>query len=191
MIYLTLKALKAQVDGYLIRIPALGFNPVKSTFSPLKGLDGTVMAGSESLVMSLVSIAEEKSVQVPPGQSRDAEGRILKLNPALWLNLYILFTANFSEYETSLKYLSQLICFFQTKNSFTVQDTPDLPPSVGKVVVQMHSLSLEEQHDFWGTMGANYLPSVLYKTRISFAADTALERIEPIREIGIGESVLT
>ena len=82
------------------------------------------------------------------------------------LILYVLVSANFNDYKTSLQFLSGAIRFFQSKNVFNSQNTPALHASLEKLIVDLFTLGFEQQYHLWGSLGAKYLSSVLYRVRM-------------------------
>ena len=109
-------------------------------------------------------------------------------NPELKLNLYILLVANFALYKTGLEFLSGAIGFFQSKNVFTHDNTVDLDPAIQKLIVEMHTLSFEQQNHLWGSLGAKYLPSIMYKVRLlSIQEGHAKDEQPAVRAIRISE----
>ena len=74
----------------------------------------------EKVIISLVNIEEERTLKnVPSFQRSPVNGNIEYFNPPVHLNLYLLFTANFSQgaepYGRALQQISYIIQFFQSK----------------------------------------------------------------------------
>ena len=191
MIDNSLEVLKNAVHDYLARLPQLNITsetPVQLTH--VCKPDGTTAINDNSLGLTLVNIEEERVVKSQQPFIKAQNGRVLHVNPEIKLNLYILFSANFTQYKTGLEFLAGTIRFFQSKNVFTPNDTPALDPKIEKLIVEMESLNLEQQHHLWGLLGAKYLPSVMYKVRMitiqeALAADegppiTGLRIVEPV-----------
>ncbi len=82
------------------------------------------------------------------------------------LNLLLLFSVQLSTYFESLKRLSFIIQFFQHQNVFTPVAYPAMPAEVEELVVDLHTLSLQDMNNLWGILGSRYLPSVMYKLRM-------------------------
>lgn len=122
------------------------------------------------ILVSVVNIEEEKLATprfIPnPG-----------INKPVYLNIYLLFSAAFNPTLNieGLKFISAVIAFFQSKPLFEPQNTPGLDPSIEKMVFEIYSLTLQEQSNLWASIGAKYMPSVLYKIRV----------------IGINEAMMT
>jgi hypothetical protein len=122
----------------------------------------------ENLGLSLVRIEEDTTSKKLSTYQNSGDGNILRVNPEISLNLYVLFTANFgkSNYEDALKFLSYVVAFFQGKNVFNHENTMKLDPDIEKLIIELVTPSFEQQNHLWGTIGAKYLPSVMYKIRL-------------------------
>ena len=129
--------------------------------------DGTVEATLEdSIIATLINVQEERITKAQGYQLDTINGQQVKLNPEIKLNLFILFTANFKNYNESLKFLSHLISFFQSKNVFDPKNSPALHVSIEKLIADLHTISFEQQNNLWGSLGAKYMPSVVFKVRL-------------------------
>lgn len=97
-------------------------------------------------------------------------------NPNLYLNLYVLFVSNFSDYRQSLQFLSLIIKFFQSHRLFNHQNSPSLKPEIEKLTLELVNLPFSEQRDVWSSLGISYMPSVMYKVRmVVFTDDDTVE----------------
>lgn len=132
------------------------------------------------IVLTLVNIMEEVSLKNAASYTF-TDGRPQVLNPPAFLNLFLLFVANFtisgsasgnSEYSNSLTRLSQVIEFFQSQNVFTIQNSPDektiQDPDLQdlRIKLELVSMTFEQINYLWGTLGGKQLPFVLYKAGI-------------------------
>ncbi|ACN14432.1 hypothetical protein HRM2_13210 [Desulforapulum autotrophicum HRM2] len=190
MIDKSLEILKKAVHNYLTGLPQLNITSESTIhLTHVANPDGTLAINDDSLAMTLVNIEEERTIKSQIPFIKTPDGRIIHVNPEIKLNLSVLVSANFTNYKTGLEYLSGAIHFFQSKNVFTPQDTPDLDPSIEKLIVEMDSLNLEQQHHLWGLLGAKYLPSVLYKIRLIVIQEAqAFDETGPISGIDIIET---
>jgi hypothetical protein len=82
------------------------------------------------------------------------------------MNLFILFSTNFTGQlvKESLKFISVIIGFFQNNNVFTSEEYPDMKND--KLIFEIFNLNFLEQNNLWASMGAKYVPSILYKVRM-------------------------
>ncbi len=189
MIESALDTLVSCINEYLKSIPELDVSSEKGII--LKHLvndKGELEQQGKSLLLSLVNIEEERVVK---SQSYNVSYNSTsnKQNPEIRLNLFILISANFTDYKTALQYLSGAIKFFQSKNVFTPENTPALDTQVHKLIVELHSLNFEQQNHLWGSLGISYIPSIVYKIRlISIQEGTLLSEQPAIKGIDVSDN---
>lgn len=121
------------------------------------------------LVLTLLSVEEEKTLKNGSTAVREETGALVYRNRPLHLNLCLLFTANYRNYETALKRLAQVFTFFQGKQRFTVGNSPGTgiaPTTELSLTLDLLSLSLEEINHLWGSLGGKVLPFALYRGRL-------------------------
>jgi hypothetical protein len=116
--------------------------------------------------ISLVNVEEDRISKSPENYIRTSNGSVTYKNPKVFLNLYLLFSANLPVYEESLKRLSYIIQFFQNQNVFTTATNPSLPAEVDQLICDLYTISFQDLNNLWGVMGSKYLPSVIYKVRL-------------------------
>ncbi|MEC8739519.1 MAG: DUF4255 domain-containing protein [Bacteroidota bacterium] len=106
----------------------------------------------------LINIEEDGASKSGPFQSNPGA------NPSFFINLYIIYAAAFENenYPESLKYISEIISFFQEKNVFEDFDNPN----INKIIVEMVNVHFQELSNFWNNIGSNYVPSVVYRFRM-------------------------
>lgn len=152
--------------------------------------DGNLQNGiDDKVVVSLVNTEEERMARDPDIYRKQPDGTLHIQNPEIRLYLYLLFTAYFpSDYNEALKMISLVIAFFQKKNKFTPANTPDLDPGLKGLTMEMVTLNMEQQNHLWASVGAKYIPSVLYKMRLVTIAEDEIDGTgEPITEIHIND----
>jgi len=135
---------------------------------------------NKKIVLSIVNVMEEATLKNYSHYSNNRNHLEIS-NPPAFLNLFLLFTANFNsggntnndtDYANGVVRLSQIIAFFQSKNKFTVQNAPTpntlIDPDLQdvKVSMELFSLSFEQINHLWGSLGGKQLPFVLYKAGI-------------------------
>jgi hypothetical protein len=124
-------------------------------------------ATEDYVVITLVNIEEERILKEQIHYQKTNEDNILNRNPEIKVNLSVLFTAySKTSYGTALRLLSYLLSFFQMKNVFTQQNTPELSGIIEKATVELQTLSAEQNNHLWGYLGAKYIPSVVYRIRM-------------------------
>jgi Pvc16 N-terminal domain len=173
MIHNILPVLGHQLNEFLSS--EYGLSEDRVVVSSLVDLRGNVGSQIENkIVITLLNVEEEKSIR--NGQLQAYSG----MNPPLFINLYVLFSANFQDtnYLESLKFISSVISFFQGKNVFDKMNTPMLSDNVDKIILEFFNTDLQQLTNLWGMIGAKYLPSVVYKVKmLTFSNDTIFEEI--------------
>ncbi|MGK7897257.1 MAG: DUF4255 domain-containing protein [Xenococcus sp. (in: cyanobacteria)] len=148
-------------------------------------LGGTNIQLKGHLVMSLVNLQEEATLRNTPNY-RLENGRAIYQNPAVNLNLFILFSALYDDYETALKRLSRVVEFLQWKKEFSVTTTPgkgSISQDV-RVLLDLYSLTFEQLNHLWGALGGKQVPFLLYRARVvSLEAQKRQAEGEVITEI--------
>jgi len=172
MIYDSVKLIKEQLAKYIELNNGLEDEVVLGNIGMLEA-DGSEL--DEKVVVSLVNIEEERALKNSRALRRSQDGVEYK-NPPVHLNLYLLFSANYSNgptsYEKALQKLSLVIQFFQKKHVFTVQnastesalDSVFDPEKNGiRVIVNMYTTTFEQLNHLWGSLGGKQVPSILYR----------------------------
>jgi hypothetical protein len=186
VIDLTLDFLCKQVNNYLVKkleIPS-GDAIILYNVSHLgSDIGGENVDTTTNAFLSLVNIEEDRISKSQENFIRRND-TIIYRNPKVYLNLYLLFSANLSSYSESLKRLSYIIQFFQYQNVFTPLTSPTLPDGVEELILDLNTLSFQDLNNLWGVMGSKYLPSVMYKMRlITISEDFAQGGAGLLREI--------
>jgi hypothetical protein len=114
---------------------------------------------------------------------------VIYKNPPIYLNLDILFAANYTDYYTSLLLISNVIKFFQFQNVFTPLNSPNLPPGIEELIFDLKTLSLQDLNNLWGILGSKYIPSVVYKMRLIIISDDFSQGMaQPVIEIKVNDN---
>ncbi len=151
-------------------------------------------ADLEGIIISLVNIEEESALKNIRSVRQNAFGGLDYVNPPIFLNLYVLICANFpGNYTDALQRLSGTIRFFQTKNAFTIGNSPHLTvPITGnepedlaqlKLTLELYTLTFEQINHLWGALGGRQLPFVMYKMRLASVYDRRVVQEAPPIEI--------
>lgn len=197
MIHTSLSFITNELNDYLkMRTGSPAVDRVFLTSVATEG--GGVVIPDKSVGVSLINIEEDRIYKDQKTTIINEQGNVEHLNPEIKLNLYILISANFQnndqndssdDYVEGLKQLSFIISFFQAKNVFTPENSPNLAsydPNLKKLVVELYSYSFEQLYNFWSVVGTKYLPSVLYKVRmITFQEREFFDSTIPVEKIGI------
>ena len=147
----------------------------KVILCPIVDESGKVIISKDAIGLSLINIDEEKILKE---QTPWQNGSLGTSNPEIKINLFILFTANFGDYLESLKFISHVISYFQSNSVFEQSKYPRLYEGIEKLVLELYSLSFEQQNQLWSTIGTKYLPSVLFKVKALVFKESQLSGIE-------------
>ncbi len=186
-----------QVNAYLLTKldpPPSGDAIILSNISQLSETQpnsGGENTDPQNAFVSVVNIEEDRISKSPENFVRSNNGSVVYKNPKIFLNLYVLFSANLSTYTESLKRISYIIQFFQYKNVFTPLSSPSLPGGIDQLTLDLMSLSYQDLNNLWGILGSRYLPSVMYKMRlITIDEDFMYGEAGLIQKISITEKSL-
>jgi hypothetical protein len=185
MIYETLQIIKEQIEKYFSDI-GLNRSIELQNISFIDNVNDEERGLNEKLILSLIRLEEEVTLKNST-HIKINDNKSEYRNPPVHLNLYLLISANFKNYETSLITLSKSIEFFQGKKVFNASNTTYNRDNVAIEVLndfrfnlEIYSPSFEELNNIWGTLGGKQLPSVIYKIQL----------IEIERDNKLGESEL-
>lgn len=136
------------------------------------------------VVASLLTIDEEATLRNFP--NRVIRGNKIEYkNPKVNLNLYVLFSANATKYENSLRYVSAVIAFFQMKSVFTQNNAPyGEEPQSFRISMDLYTPNFEDLNYIWGTLGGKQFPSALYKVTL-----VTIEGDRPVQTGGLIENI--
>lgn len=128
------------------------------------------------IIASVVNVEQDSLLRNMPSTRvvRNAAGELSgeTQEAPIILNLYVMFSANNSNYENALFYLSAVIAFFQRQHIFqapapAADSIFQAVPSFEKMIFDLYTMSFEEQNQLWGILGGKYIPSVFYKVRLT------------------------
>lgn len=180
MIYESLSCVTKEMNEYLRAL--LKVSEDKVIISGIVNQDGTVaIPGENKVVCTLLNIEKEsfaKSIAQPASVNKVSSAA----TSAVSINLIILFAAYFgsNNYAEALRFISFVISFFQQKNAFTRQNAPALDDAIEKLVFEMENISADRLNNLWATIGAKYMPSVVYKMRMITFAGSAINELRPV-----------
>ena len=126
------------------------------------------------VVASLVNV-EEESTMKNGAFLRKGINTVTYTEPAVNLNLYLLFSALYDNYVTALDRLSDVIRFFQHRKSFSVDSAGVLPAGIDPtdpqdasiyLTPEFYTLTFEQINHLWGALGGKQMPFVMYKIRL-------------------------
>ncbi len=130
---------------------------------------------NHKIIISLANLEECRAAECQNFIHKAADGTIQKVNPAVNLVFFILFTAYSDDYKSSLRNLTYVVSYFQNNLVFTEKSHPHLNAAadenkpwqkVKRLTFSHYNMTFEQQNNMWAAVGAKYLPSVMYKMRI-------------------------
>jgi hypothetical protein len=151
--------------------------------SNLVELDGSVAPNaSNKLVLTLVNIEKDTMPFRPGNGARGRDDRLLQHSAPLFVNLYLMMSANFSggNYTEALKYISHAIAFFQQHPTFDRHTSPGLDERIERLVLDIENLPIPDLNNLWSLLGGRYLPSMFYKVRMVAIGASALTGQVPV-----------
>ena len=188
MIYEALSCVIEDINNNLKR--KLQINEDKVILSGIINQDGSVaMQGENKMLVTLINV-EKETARASAGNSATG-GMFNATSTTVCINLYVLFAAYFSSnnYAQALRFLSYTIAFFQSKSIFTTQNTPALDNSISKLAFELESPGQDRLNNMWATLGAKYMPSVLYKVRMLTFDDSIIKEYRPAVAGTAGETL--
>jgi len=154
--------LKSQLNRYFA---SLSLNGAAADFPNINASTGLVALKPGKVNLLLYRLEKESAM----GQ------RGTPSCPTLNINLNVIFVVTVTDYQTSLKYLSQTIQFFQTHRSFNPQSAPDMAEGLGELTIDIITINIAELSALWLMLGVSYLPSVAYQIKAVVFGGTGAE----------------
>jgi uncharacterized protein DUF4255 len=198
MIDIALILLQGELQNFINKVDGSG-TVIVENIGMLETSNSTNL--NNSIIISLVNVEEESSLKNQPVVKRPfVNSNATYQNPSVCLNLYVLFTCNFSgAYSDALKRLGFIIQFLQSKNSFSVSSSSTLPDGSSgstsfdltkadiaslKFTLELYTLTFEQINHLWGSLGGRQIPFVMYKLRlVSISNRSVLRQVPLIEEI--------
>lgn len=201
MIDSALILLREELNEYIRNLPG-NTDPSYVVLGNVSALDadgGDDLRGT--LILSLVNIEEESTLKNGKAFHKMLNGTVRYENLPIFLNLYLLFSANFPDnYTNALIRLSQTIRFFQGKHAFNLRNTvsstilaaisdptnPEKDVLSGlELYLDLYTMTFEQINHLWGSLGGKQIPFVMYKARLVLIREPQFRAEAPvIEEIG-------
>jgi hypothetical protein len=128
--------------------------------------DGSAVPSTNNKVVVFLANMEKDTM---PKQRVNHVGsnRVAVTNAPIYLNLSIVIAANFTgaNYLEALKFISTAITFFQQQSVFNHENSPDLPPNIEKLILEIENIPRQDLSSMWSMFGAKYIPSIVYRVR--------------------------
>ncbi|MCA8991584.1 MAG: DUF4255 domain-containing protein [Planctomycetaceae bacterium] len=181
MIDFALDLLKTSLNGHLRTMARVSpdsteFEQERVSF-PKQSKGDSLEFPLNTISMVLVNVEQERTMRrgdpfarVSRNTETSKNGESHQIQPDIPLSLFVLFVARFEEYRTSLEQLSRTIQYFQSTPVF---GSPSFDEGIGQLVMELHTLSLAEQHEIWSLLRQPYHPSALYRVRMVVFQDAS------------------
>ena len=170
-----------QLNDYITQVDGGAGGPDQAVLGNVAQLDRAEVATEleNHLVLTLVNIEEERTLKNGAVTAPIGAGQVGYRNRPIHLNLLLLFTANYRNYTTALRRLTQALTFFQGKNKFTAANSPGSNLPQGGIVeftlvMDLLSLTFEQVNHLWGVLGAKQIPFAVYRGRLVAVSDQRL-----------------
>ena len=184
MIDVAVNFLNGALNDHLVS--RLGATAARATVTRLVDQQGRTVLNDDTLGTTLINLEEERVLRGQTRESSLVAGRLVTTEPALRLNLHVLFAANFRLLDQGLKYLSLVVGCFQAQPIFKPGTHPALDAGIQQLSLELQSLTYEQQNQIWAYLGGKYLPSVVYRTRMVVVQHSDTDGVgPPIRRIEI------
>jgi hypothetical protein len=170
MLDTALKFLVTEVNAHLVRrtgVPDAG----GMTLARVTDDNGNWTLPTNSLGLTLFQIEEERALRNPLPDRVVLGGREIALPPELKLNLTLLVSAHFTQYETALRQLAHVLAFFHARPLFTAGDSPGLPDGLDLLAMDLLNYGPEQMNQMWSCLGTKHLPSAVYRLRMVVLQD--------------------
>ncbi|MGH2643512.1 MAG: DUF4255 domain-containing protein [Chitinophagaceae bacterium] len=153
----------------------------KVILSGIVNQDGTLAVQSENkLLVTLINI--ENDTYGKSSREKNSSTVLSSSPSGVNINLYLLFSAYFSSnnYPESLRFLSFIIAYFQNKDVFTRSNTPRMDSRIEKLNFKIENIGMERLNNVWTTLGAKYMPSIIYKMRMLTFDESIVREYRPL-----------
>jgi hypothetical protein len=130
----------------------------------LGGLAGSQSAGQDEtanrILLSLLHLRQDTTFrnQQVPGRG-DAR-------PPISIVLHVVFVSNYTDYQTGLDLLADVIGLLQAKQVFDHGNSPDLDPRIERLIFAMLNLEYSELSYAWGLLRTDFRPCAFYEVRM-------------------------
>lgn len=151
---------------------------------------------SEGIYISLLYAEEEKTLRNNSYMQtyyrdnnpiNEVEG-YRKVNPKLYMNLYVMIVSTKASYQEAIKQISRIISAFQAKNVFLsnrevvnengttiVNEFGRDKNLLDKLVFEINTLTFEQNNSLWQTLGGKIHPYIIYKVKVVAFAEARTE----------------
>jgi hypothetical protein len=201
MLIQAMELIRQNLNTFIIATnPPLNSEPVvvlgNIAFSTPDNPATSLVDESAQVYMTLVNVEEEPTFKNMDAVRQSEILPVVYVNPPMYVNLFLLFSANHKDYTMAIKYLDLVLLFFQGNRSFSIARTPVDSAGVFStpgeaennmvINVDLMSLTFEQLNHLWGSLGGKQQPFLLFKVRqVEIDANRKLQAGNLITEIKI------
>lgn len=131
------------------------------------------------IVISLINIEKETAKPFYNRNQQLLTGNFGAANPAERYNLDVLISSNFDDYSETLKFLNEVMLFFQVNNTLDAGTSSLIPSGLHKLEFDIEKITYHQMQSLWTAMGAKYQPSVIYKMRLITLQGNEISSVVP------------
>jgi len=145
----------------------LGLDENKVLLNNLVEGNGSLPQGNQNkIIISLINIEKETARPYYNRNQQLSNEKFADNNLDQRYNLAILVSANFENYNESLKFLDEILLFFQINNFMDASNSSGFPGDIPRLEFEIEKITYHQMHSLWTAMGAKYQPSVIYNMRL-------------------------
>lgn len=123
----------------------------------LPGRDAVTTDQENSIYLTLLNISEDASAKIAYPYQQDGNRKLSHPTPALALELIVMISAFYQNYDAGLKAISDVIIKLKSKQKFSLENLT--------YTISLYPISIEENSNLWQAISTNILPNVIYKVR--------------------------
>ncbi len=141
---------------------------------------------NNKVIISLINVEKETSRAFNTRYQKTNSDNFADINLSERYNLDILISANFENYSETLKFLDEVLLFFQANSILDSASCSAMPDGIPKLEFEIEKVTYHQMQSLWTAMGAKYQPSLIYKMRlITIQANEADRFIPVIRQTSV------
>lgn len=118
------------------------------------------------IVMSLINIEKETNQAFYSWSKKLDNNNYSDVSPYDRFNIDILISSNFDDYLETLRFLNEVLVFFQVHPRIEAGNFSNIPAGINKLEFEIEKINYVQMQGLWTSMGAKYVPSVIYKMRL-------------------------
>ncbi len=145
----------------------------------IEGNGSLPQENQNKIIVSLINIEKETSRPFYNRNKQLPNDSFADTNLSERYNLDILISANFENYNETLKFLDEVLLFFQINNSIDASSSSNMPDGIPRLEFEIEKITYHQMQSLWTAMGAKYQPSVIYKMRLITIQGNEADRFIP------------